>query len=226
LILNLETSSECCSVALSHDGEILGFEEVLQNANHASILAVMIDELTNHHHINLHSLDAIAVSAGPGSYTGLRIGAATAKGLCYALSKPLIVIDSLQALANGLYLQHMSDELLYCPTIDARRNEIYYGLYKQEGEVLKASSHLVLFPKFLDDEIKQKKVVLGGSGVEKCRSILNNDSLVYDSVTIPSARWMVLLAEKKLRGKKFCDMVLFEPNYIKPPYISQKYPAA
>jgi len=225
MILNLETSSACCSVAFSHCGEILGFEEVIENANHAAILTVLIDELAKRHQINLHSLDAIGLSAGPGSYTGLRIGAATAKGLCFALSKPLIAVDSLQALAYGLYLRHLSDEFFYCPTIDSRRNEIYYGIFGWEGIMLRPSTHLVLNPSFLDVELQKKRVLLGGNGVEKCRNILNSENLIYDTLTRPSARWMLKLSEKKLQDKIFCDPVSFEPNYIKPAYISQKHPA-
>lgn len=199
----------------------MGLKEITENANHAAILTVMLDELMKDLQLELQTLDAIAISAGPGSFTGLRIGAATAKGLCYALSKPLITIDSLQSLAFGLYKKHDEASQLYCPTIDARRNEIYYGLFGENAAIIKASSNTILHPEFLQEH-NSVNILIGGSGAIKCKSEIGEGLIKYDLTTLPSSQWMVALAEKKFHHGDYADYVSFEPNYVKPAYVTDK----
>lgn len=220
LILNIETASPVCSVALALDGSVMGIKETTEQSDHSSILTVFIDELMQEQGTSLHSLDAIAISAGPGSYTGLRIGAATAKGLCYALSKPLLVIDSLESLASGMYKNHPLIGGIYCPTIDARRDEIYYGLFEEGKIIMETSRNIILDPGFLAPYRLHKNLVVGGSGVSKCRKIATLSFAEFDETTLPSAKWMATLSESKWTQREFQDIFSFEPFYIKPAFIS------
>jgi tRNA threonylcarbamoyladenosine biosynthesis protein TsaB len=220
LLLNIETASPVCSVALALDGSVIGIKEISEQADHSSILTVLIDELIKEQDLSLKSLDAIAVSAGPGSYTGLRIGAATAKGLCYALSKPLIAIDSLQSLACGMYKNLPLASGIYCPTIDARRDEIYYGLFEEGKIIMESSRNIILHPDFLAAYKPHKNLVVGGSGVSKCRKIATLPLAAFDEITEPSAKWMASLSENKWQQRDFHDIYSFEPFYIKPAFIS------
>ena len=136
LILNIETSTNTCSVALAQNGELLSYKEEHNIQSHASLITVFIDEVLQNAKKKASELDAVAVSIGPGSYTGLRIGLSCAKGLCYALNIPLITIDSLESLAQGMISEKYDANALYLPLIDARRNEVYYAIFNAKGEAL------------------------------------------------------------------------------------------
>ncbi|MEO6167379.1 MAG: tRNA (adenosine(37)-N6)-threonylcarbamoyltransferase complex dimerization subunit type 1 TsaB [Chitinophagales bacterium] len=220
MLLLIETSSPVCSVALSSNGHVKALREISVNANHASMLIPMIEELMKETLTDIQALDGIALSSGPGSYTGLRIGAATAKGLCYSLRKPLITLDSLQVLAWGMSRNRPDSQFVYCPSIDARRDEIYYGLFNNEGAVVKSSANIILTSGFLGDQPSDKKIIIGGSGALKCRQVLVGHTIEYDLATVPSACWMVTMAEEKFRKGDLDNYVSFEPNYIKPAFIS------
>lgn len=220
LLLLIETSSPICSVALSSAGKLIAMRTLDENANHASMLAVLIDDVIKTAQITLKELDAIAISAGPGSYTGLRIGAATAKGLCYSLSKPLIAIDSLQSLAFGMSSRdHLSDSI-FCPTIDARRDEIYFGLFDGSGKVIRPSENSILDSAFQHYLPEDKMITIGGSGASKCRHLGINRNLSFDYSTRPSAQWLIQQATENMLEKKFNDYHTFEPNYIKPAFVT------
>lgn len=220
LLLHIETSSPVCSVALSKNGELISLKELGGDSNHASLLTLMIDQIMTESNTPMKMLDAIVISAGPGSYTGLRIGAATAKGLCYALDKPLIEIDSLQALSVGMGRKYKNSQLLFCPSVDARRNEIYYGLFQKDGVVMIGSKNIIVTADFLRDQFEDKNIVIGGSGAAKCRDFPTLRSFDFDLETRSSSRWMVLLAEKKFNHSEFSEPIHFEPNYIKPAFIT------
>ncbi|HYV93181.1 MAG TPA: tRNA (adenosine(37)-N6)-threonylcarbamoyltransferase complex dimerization subunit type 1 TsaB [Chitinophagales bacterium] len=227
LILNIETSSSVCSVCISRDREVILKKEDFSGTNHASMLAVFIQQLFQETKIGMKDLDAIAVSAGPGSYTGLRIGVVTAKGLCFSLDKPLIAIDSLQALASGLEKKipvpgthDGKGNLIYCPTIDARRNEIYFGLYGREGEEILPSHNIILSSSIPFSIPDGHTVVAGGSGVLKCRQAWGDEPILYDDSVVSSARHMTFLSQKKFTVSMFEDIHSFEPHYIKPVYIN------
>ena len=218
LILNIETSSLICSVCISKHGKALIEKEDL-GINHASLLSVFIQQVFHEAKLELHHLDAVSVSAGPGSYTGLRIGVVTAKGLCFALEKPLIAIDSLQALSAGLEKKYQGSNFLYCPTIDARRDEIYYGVYGNNGEEIMSSRNIILSHSIPFEIPEEKKIVIGGSGVLKTRALWTHRALTFDETLTLSASYMIPLAEKQFNISKFENITAFEPRYIKPAYI-------
>lgn len=220
LLLHIETSSSVCSVALSSGNTLLSLKETAGNANHAALLAVMIEEVLLEAKYDSHALDAIVLSSGPGSYTGLRIGAATAKGMCYALNLPLIAVDSLSVLAYAMSITADDHQCIFCPTIDARRDEIYYGLFNQNGEVIKPSVNTILTSDFLKDVPGDTRILIGGSGAAKCRQYVSSQWLGFDDITKPSARWLIPFGEILFARSEFTDPVYYEPSYIKPAFIT------
>jgi len=188
--------------------------------NHASLLAVFIRDMFTENNFNIHELDAIAVSAGPGSYTGLRIGVATAKGICFSLSKPLIAIDSLQVLASGMMANNSLKQFLFCPTIDARRNEIYYSIVSSDLTIIVPSINVELSPVPPFSIPDGKRILIGGSGVAKCLRFWKSSMLFADQNTRHSSRWMVPLSEKKFDAHVFENVKDFEPSYIKPVFFA------
>lgn len=220
ILLQIETSSSVCSVALSSGKSLLSLKEIAGDANHAALLAVMIEEVLVETKYDSKALDAIVLSSGPGSYTGLRIGAATAKGMCYALNKPLIAVDSLSVLAYAMSITADGQKRIFCPTIDARRDEIYYGLFDQNGEVIRPSVNTILTSDFLKDMPDDIKILIGGSAVAKCRQYVSGRWFEFDDLTKPSARWLVPLGELMFARSEFTDPVRYEPNYIKPAFVT------
>jgi len=220
LILNIETSSAICSVCLSRDGEVISLKEDNSGTNHASRLTIFIQELLDQNNLSIQELDAIAVSAGPGSYTGLRIGVATAKGICFSITKPLIAVDSLHALAEGMIAAHPNNGFLYCPTIDARRDEIYYSLIDLKSSILIPSNNVILAPTIPFDIPGDKSILVGGTGAAKTIAQWNNSSLVYDETTLGSSKNMIAISNKKFYDSQFENVASFEPAYIKPAFIN------
>jgi tRNA threonylcarbamoyladenosine biosynthesis protein TsaB len=221
LILNIETSSPVCSVAIAREGRLLGLREDSSGTSHASLLALYIRELLEELHLHPAELDAIAVSAGPGSYTGLRIGTATAKGMCFALSKPLIAVDSLLALAEGMANLDNRSADLYCPTIDARRNEIYFSLISRSKTVLIPSRNIELSADPPFEMEKEQCLLLGGSGAKKAMQSWMRESFLVDDSVRHSAKWMISLSEQKFIAMDFENVASFEPAYIKPVYFTK-----
>jgi tRNA threonylcarbamoyladenosine biosynthesis protein TsaB len=229
LILCLETSTKACSVALGKDGQILALKESLEEKHsHAENLTLYIEEVCKQANVQLQDVDAIAVSMGPGSYTGLRIGVSTAKGLCYALSKPLIAINSLEAMAAG-FIRHPSSinhqPSLFCPMIDARRLEVYCAIYDATlNEIKKTTAEIIDINSF-SNLLEKNKTLFFGDGSAKCKSIISHPNAVFIDSIYPSAKFMLPLAEKKNLEKKFEDVAYFEPFYLKdffnPPVTSQ-----
>ena len=211
LILSIETSTRSCSVALSLNGELVNsIEEVSEQYSHSEQLTVFIEELLLNENIKVIDLDAIAISSGPGSYTGLRIGTSTAKGLCYACGIPLIAIPTLDAMAEGMKNNYPDIQL--CPMIDARRMEVYCAVYYSslassvEAKVINEDSLKVL---------SQGSVLFFGDGANKCQNILSHPNANFELGIYPSASDMIL-AENKYKNKKFEDLAYFEPFYLKP----------
>jgi len=201
---------------------VIAVKEDHSGTNHASMLTVFIRRLCDENHLSVADLDAVAVSAGPGSYTGLRIGVATSKGICFSIGKPLLAIDSLQAFAEGMRLRNDSDGLLYCSTIDARRNEIYYSLIESKDNVLIPSNNIELSSTIPFIIPENRKILIGGNGALKSMSFWNHSSIKIDSTTIHSSKWMARLAEIKFLSSQFEDINAFEPSYIKPVFFAQK----
>ena len=216
VILNIETSGPTCSVALARNGELIGLRETFDDKSHASSLAVFIDELLREQKLSAQELDAVAVSQGPGSYTGLRIGVATAKGIAYGAGIPLIAIDTLLSMTNGYQSTFGADgNTLFCPMIDARRMEVYTACYTATLETVKPVEALVLQEDSLAHEFEGKTLQIFGSGAAKCKGFLQGKTLNIDTNYQISATHMLSLSEAAFRANKFEDVAYYEPFYLK-----------
>ena len=212
-ILNIETSTKACSVALHKNGElIVSREDVTTNFSHSEKLLKFISKLFSDAKLSLSDLDAIAVSMGPGSYTGLRIGVSTAKGLCYGLDIPLISISTLKAMSFGMALEIKAD--LYCPMIDARRMEVYSAFFDiNNTEVRKIQADIIDENSYKKE--LEKKVVFFGDGSEKIKEKIKHENAMFISNIHPSAKNMGLLSYQKFTKSLFEDLAYFEPFYLK-----------
>jgi tRNA threonylcarbamoyladenosine biosynthesis protein TsaB len=212
LILCIETATKSCSIALAKQGQLLGCKEsVSENYSHSEQLTVFIEDLLQEHKLSVKDLDAIAISSGPGSYTGLRIGASTAKGLCYALNIPLIAISTLEAMAQLMAEQH-SDKTL-CPMIDARRMEVYCALFgtDQSTEV----QAKVIDEASFSQELEQGSILFFGDGADKCQETLTHPNAHFELGIYPSAKGMIALAHHQFQQQNFEDVAYFVPFYLK-----------
>lgn len=220
LILNIETATQVCSVGLSNGMEILSIRESHEKNIHAARLTVFCEEVMREAGKTMHDLDAVSVSKGPGSYTGLRIGVSTAKGFCYALDIPLIAVATLQSLALGA-LRLLEDSpkppvnTLYCPMIDARRMEVYTALFDQQNNEVRATEALIVDGESFQKEIKSNVIYYFGDGAEKCRKVLDHEHMIYLDEIHPSATNQTVLANAKFLSKDFEDLAYFEPYYLK-----------
>nr|WP_315149594.1 tRNA (adenosine(37)-N6)-threonylcarbamoyltransferase complex dimerization subunit type 1 TsaB [uncultured Flavobacterium sp.] len=210
-ILNIETATKNCSVALAKDGKTVLCKEIAEEGySHAERLHVFIEEIISEAGIQLKDLDAVAVSQGPGSYTGLRIGVSAAKGLCYALNIPLIAVDTLQALASKA---KVADGLIV-PMIDARRMEVYSAVFSagldKKREIMAEIIDENSFEDFTD------KLYFVGDCNEKCKTVLTKDNFVFlDEIKYPSANEMSALSFDKYKKSDTVDVAYFEPYYLK-----------
>jgi tRNA threonylcarbamoyladenosine biosynthesis protein TsaB len=217
-ILHIETATQVCSVALSAGGVISHIRESREKNSHSATVTVFIEEVMKSACLPFTALDAVAVSMGPGSYTGLRIGVSTAKGVCYALDRPLIAISTLQSLAAGMTLEMEmpSQKILLCPMIDARRMEVYNALYHTDLEIARDIRAEIIRETSFEAELEQHQVWFFGDGAEKCRPLLGKhpNARFVDDFHL-SASFMVKLAEEKFNRHEFEDVVYFEPYYLK-----------
>lgn len=226
LILNIETATEVCSVGISKDKSLLSLKESQEPYIHAKSIITMINQCAEDANIQLKDLDAVAVSSGPGSYTALRVGTSTAKGICYALDKPLITIDTLQAIAHATYEKEKDGEALYCPMIDARRMEVYSILYNAENKaVTKLEPRVVNELSYKDYFASNKKLIFSGNGAEKCKTVITSE-LAHFSPIVCSAAHLVPLSQKSYLEQNFSDLAYFTPNYLKSPNITTPKPRA
>lgn len=212
-ILNLETATTNCSVAVARNGELIYIrEDTSQKYSHAEELHLFIQDTMTHAGLSFSDLDAVAVSQGPGSYTGLRIGVSAAKGLCFALDLPLIGVPTLQALAQ----QAMDRGAMFVvPLLDARRMEVYSAVFDSKGhETRETRAQIVDDTSFLD-YVRQGKTLLLGPGAAKCEAILHHPNFEFDPKAIPSAREMAPLSYKQFIEGSFEDVAYFEPFYLK-----------
>jgi len=210
-ILNIETATKKCSVAISKNNELIALREIAEdNFNHAEKLHVFIEEVLTEALINLSDLNAIAVSKGPGSYTGLRIGVSAAKGLCYALNVPLIAIDTLQIIAKQIKIE----KGIIQPMIDARRMEVFTASYDINYQILIETSALVLEENSFDHLTDEIHFI--GDGALKSEDVLKKDRFVFHSnLKYPSAKEMVDLSYEAYLNNRFEDVAYFEPYYLK-----------
>jgi tRNA threonylcarbamoyladenosine biosynthesis protein TsaB len=222
LILNIETSTEVCSVFMAKNGQTLFKKESLEGLNHSRVLTVFIEELFAQNNIEPKILDAVAVSKGPGSYTGLRIGVSVAKGLCYGLNIPLISVNSLEIM--GIYAAQNKEKyilkkdetpILFCPMIDARRMEVYTALYNSKGEEIRQVSAEIIDESFLTDLLENHKILIFGNGADKCKNMITNKNAIFEGPKTTSAEFMQMIAEEKFSKKQYEDVAYFEPFYLK-----------
>ena len=216
-ILQIETATTVCSVALAKDGELMATKQVDQRNIHAEVITLYIEELITSAGIKYSDLDAIAISSGPGSYTGLRIGVSTAKGLCYALDKPLIAIETLQSMANGVIANNnVTTNTLLCPMIDARRMEVYTALFDSAGNKVKDTAAEIIDADSFSEQLKTNKILFFGDGAEKCREVLGgHPNAQFLTGFINSAEHLTSKSFEKFTSKVFEDVAYFEPYYLK-----------
>ena len=211
-ILNIETATTNCSVSLSKEGKTIVLKEDNDKSySHAERLHVYIDEVLKEANINSNKLDAISVSKGPGSYTGLRIGVSAAKGLCFALDKPLISIPTLDALAHQVKM----DDGIIVSMLDARRMEVYSAIYDSNYNEIRETQAQILEKTSFNDYLEQGKVYFIGNGVEKTKTLINHTNAIFIEDKLPSSNDMSLLADTKYKKNDTEDIAYFEPYYLK-----------
>jgi tRNA threonylcarbamoyladenosine biosynthesis protein TsaB len=219
LILCLETATQVCSVALCSDGKIIALNESIENNSHASLITLFVEEVMKVGGYRLEELDAIAVSKGPGSYTGLRIGVSTAKGFCFSLDKPLLAIETLegaaihQSLTNPICKDNQN--VLLAPMIDARRMEVYTALFDASGHRLTDTSADIIAADYFDN-YPDRKILLFGDGAAKFTAFFQDNPLITileDNQF--SATYMAPLVEERFKNKQFENLAYFEPFYFK-----------
>ncbi|WP_270516682.1 tRNA (adenosine(37)-N6)-threonylcarbamoyltransferase complex dimerization subunit type 1 TsaB [Sanguibacteroides sp. AM78-02pH3A] len=214
LILNIDTSTEICSVAIVRDGKLLALKENDEGLNHSVLLGVYVDELLKENGIRAKELDAVAVSMGPGSYTGLRIGVSLAKGICFGTGKPLIAISTLKALAISV-ARNVDEEALFCPMIDARRMEVYSAIFNRNGEMIRDVRAEIIDPSSFSDWLVDHKIYFFGNGSGKVKEVIVHPHARFVDRVVTSAVNMITLAEQKWEEKTFEDLAYFEPFYLK-----------
>ncbi|PWS29421.1 tRNA (adenosine(37)-N6)-threonylcarbamoyltransferase complex dimerization subunit type 1 TsaB [Pedobacter yonginense] len=220
-ILQIESATSVCSVAVSVDGKTVALKEEVGQNLHASRLTIFIEEVVKMAGLALSDLDAIAVSKGPGSYTGLRIGVSTAKGLCYALDCPLIAIETLEMMAAGFLIQNPDYEGLVCPMIDARRMEVYTTIFDRNLNTLESTTAKIIDEQSFADFLHQQKITFIGDGSAKCKEAITHTNAAFSEGNFNSASYMSLLAEKAFKNGSFENVAYFEPFYLKDFVVTQ-----
>jgi len=224
-ILLIETSTRVCSVGVARDGQLLALrEDHSANYSHSALLTRFIESALKEAGLSAKELDAVAVSMGPGSYTGLRIGVSAAKGICYALDLPLIAIDTLRAMAwqcldqkREIILQTGDGKLplLLCPMIDARRMEVYHAIFNEELKTIEPTQARIITDDSFSTLLKNHRMVFFGDGAEKCTALLQHENTTVFNDVFPSVKGMVSAAFEKFSAEQFVDVAYFEPFYLK-----------
>ena len=224
LILNIETATDVCSVALALDGKTISLREEVSGQSHARLLTTFISECTREAGVQIGDLDAVAVSKGPGSFTGLRIGVASAKGLCYALDKPLLSVNTLQSMVYNYLLTHtVTFGTWLCPMIDARRMEVYTAFFNEKCGFERETAAEIIEHGSFHEILEKHPVIFFGDGMEKTRQIFENQSNASFAKDIkPSARGMVHFSEESYKNANFEVVAYFEPFYLKDFYTGRQ----
>ena len=218
VILNIETSTEVCSVALTSEGQVLDHRDNYEGQTHATLLSQYVKEMLEYARTRELKIDAIAVSIGPGSYTGLRIGLSEAKGLAFGLQVPLIGVNTLQLMTVGTMFNHFieEDNVLYVPMIDARRMEVYTAAYNAALEPVLDPQAMILDENSFSNLLEQGyTLVVMGNGSDKARQVLTHDRVRFIGGIKPVAVEMLALAEKAWREQQFLDVAYSTPLYLK-----------
>lgn len=218
-ILLLETATSVCSVAIAERGKVLLCKESHSANSHSATITIFIDDVIRTTGKKHSDVDAVCISMGPGSYTGLRIGVSTTKGLCYAWEKPLIAVNTLQSMAMHFISEQRistSDNVLLCPMIDARRMEVYNALFDLKGEFVRETAAEIINENSFSGQLLKQKIFFFGDGSGKCKELLSkNKNAVFIDDFFNSAKGMTALATKKFRQEQFEDTAYFEPYYLK-----------
>jgi len=224
IILHIETSTQLCSIALSKDQKCIFSRENPDGMNHAAMLSVFIEEAFNHLKSLNATPDAIAVSGGPGSYTGLRIGASTAKGLCYGLNIPLIQVNSLEILAYEAIqqLDHITPKMLFVPMIDARRMEVYTAIYDHSINLIQGVHAEIITTQSYSGHLSAQKMVFFGNGAAKCKSVIESENAIFLEDIHPRATNMISPALHKMKAGAYENVAYFEPFYLKEFFTTAK----
>ncbi|OIP00787.1 MAG: tRNA (adenosine(37)-N6)-threonylcarbamoyltransferase complex dimerization subunit type 1 TsaB [Bacteroidetes bacterium CG2_30_33_31] len=213
LILNIETSTAICSVALALNGQLIAFRETSNSNSHSLMLGSFIEDTLSESGFNSKDLAAVAVSEGPGSYTGLRIGVSLAKGLCYSLDIPLIAVPTLLAFANAA--KEIDEEYSFIiPMIDARRLDVYTSIFDKSFEELERVKAITIDQNSFSNLLLKSKVLFFGDGSVKCKGVINSENAIFKDM-LPSARYMIPLAESFFNENIFTNLAYFEPLYLK-----------
>ncbi len=218
IILNIETSTDICSVSVAKEGECLVLKETPREYSHSEVIGRFVKEAIAQSELSMNDLEAISIAGGPGSYTGLRIGSSMAKGLCFGLNIPLIVIPTLKALAYGIKDEVAQGEIII-PLIDARRMEVYCAVFDDHVNAIKKIEAKIIDKNTFEAYIKYPKVHFCGDGAIKTREILGLPNAIFHD-SFCSAKPMAALSEKKFQKNEWTDPMEFEPYYHKAPNIT------
>ena len=215
-ILHIETSTDVCSVAVSEDSQVIFHQEDHSGPNHAERLGTMVDEALSFTDSHAIPFDAVAVSCGPGSYTGLRIGVSMAKGICYGRDLKLIAVPTLELLCVPILLREIPEEdALLCPMLDARRMEVYAGIYDRGLRAVREIRADIVDENTYKEYLDKHHVYFFGNGAKKCISTINHPNAHLIDGIEPLAKWMQPLAEKRYLNEQFEDVAYFVPYYLK-----------
>ncbi len=215
-ILHIETSTEVCSVSVSQDGMSIFTKEDFNGPSHATLLGVFVDEALSFVDNHAIPLDAVAVSCGPGSYTGLRIGVSMAKGVCYGRNIPLIGLPTLEVMCVPVLLEHdIPEDALLCPMIDARRMEVYAVVYDRSLKAVREIGADIIDESSYAEFLEDRPVYFFGNGAAKCKEKITHKNARFIDDVHPLAKWMFPLAEKAVAKEDFKDVAYFEPFYLK-----------
>lgn len=218
LLLHIDTATEHASICLSNDSQVISYAENTDPKNHGAFLQPAIQQLFQNTSYQLSDIDAISVSNGPGSYTGLRVGLASAKGLCFALNKPLIALNTLQIMAQAA-ISHVQknepiDGYLFCPLIDARRMEVFTAIYDAQLNIVLQPSAKIINETSFQEVLNNNKIVFTGSGHHKLQTVLQQPNAFYFNIQ-HNATNMVSLAEENIKANNTANVAYTEPFYIK-----------
>lgn len=214
-ILSIETATKICSIAIHSNGEPIAFTQFFIDKSHAERIHALIISVLETSKLKFENLSAIAISAGPGSYTGLRIASALAKGLCFSLDIPLIAIETLNAMAVGLPLSRLKK----CPMLDARRMEVYCRLYDENNNPILPTEAKIIDSESFINELENSKIVFFGDGSLKCKNLISHPNAFFLDDFYPTALQIGKLAIEKFNLQKFEDLAYFEPHYLKEFYF-------
>jgi tRNA threonylcarbamoyladenosine biosynthesis protein TsaB len=217
-ILLIETATSVCSVGIAQNGELVAMRESFDSRSHAGLVSVFIAEVMEECGLKYTDLDAVAVSKGPGSYTGLRIGVSTAKGICYGADKRLIALETLTGMTQG-FIENFAEKLqpndLLCPMIDARRMEVYTALYDISGNKITDTTALIIDFQAFSDLLEKGRIWFFGDGAAKCKEAINHPNALIVNDFHPSVRSMTALSQTAFENQQFENVAYFEPFYLK-----------